>query len=67
MKNAFLATWCFCLLAGLVLGLASLAVKSLDGPVVYRSWSTKECVKVEPETAGTCDDLPDLYEIVWVR
>ena len=39
----------------------------LDIPLVHRSWSTKECVKVEPESAGTCDDLPKRYEIVWVK
>ena len=40
---------------------------NLHYPLVYRSWSTQECVKVEPETEGTCEDLPDRYEIVWVR
>ena len=42
-------------------------VKLMDRPLVYRSWSTKECVIVEPEEAGTCDDLPKRYEIVWVK
>ena len=36
-------------------------------PSVYKSWSTKECVSVEPESAGSCEDLPSRYEIVWVR
>ena len=36
-------------------------------PSVYKSWSTKECVRVEPESAGTCEDLPDEYLTVWVR
>ena len=39
----------------------------LDIPLVYKSWSTQECVKLEPESAGTCEDLPDEYQIVWVR
>ena len=36
-------------------------------PLVYKSWSTQECVKVEPESAGSCEELPDKYQIVWVR
>ena len=36
-------------------------------PVVYTSWTTRECVKVVPPEAGTCDDLPKRYERVWVR
>ena len=42
-------------------------LRILDEPMVFRSWSTQECVKVEPESAGTCEDLPDRYGIVWVR
>ena len=36
-------------------------------PSVYKSWSTQECVSVEPESAGSCADLPYRFEIVWVR
>ena len=42
-------------------------LRIMDEPMVFRSWSTQECVKVEPESAGTCEDLPDRYGIVWVR
>ena len=50
-----------------LLALVAAVVRFLDLPLVYRSWSTQECVKVEPERAGTCEDLPDEYQIVWVR
>ena len=36
-------------------------------PSVYKSWSTKECVKVEPASSGSCADLPYRFEIVLVR
>lgn len=39
----------------------------LRTPEVYLSHSTKECVKVVPTEAGTCDALPPRYEVVWVR
>ena len=51
----------------LVLFFLTIEVYLLRLPLVYRSWSTKECVIVEPEEAGTCDDLPKRYEIVWVK
>ena len=40
---------------------------ALSIPVVEVSWTTKECVRVVPTEAGTCDQLPDRYERVWVR
>ena len=40
---------------------------SIFPPSVYKSWSTKECVKVEPASSGSCADLPYRFEIVWVR
>ena len=57
--------WWF--LAVIVLFFLTIEVYVLRLPLVYRSWSTKECVKVEPESAGTCDDLPKRHEIVWVK
>ena len=36
-------------------------------PVVEWSWTTGECVRVEPTEAGRCDQLPERYERVWVR
>ena len=52
MKDIWLALAAF-VLFGLVIELYLLRL-----PRVYRSWSTKECVKVVPEGYGTCDDLP---------
>ena len=36
-------------------------------PLVEWSLTRDECVHVAPATAGTCEDLPDRYERVWVR
>ena len=52
------------LLAALVLFLIWLANRV---PVVDWSWATKECVRVVPSEAGTCDQLPKRYESVWVQ
>ena len=52
------------LLAALLL-LAVWAASSV--PAVEFSWTTKECVRVIPPEAGTCDDLPERYEKVWVQ
>ena len=35
--------------------------------VVYYSWSTLECVSVEPASAGSCEGLPYGFDIVWVQ
>ena len=40
---------------------------ALSIPVVEVSWATKECVRVVPTEAGSCDQLPDRYDRVWVR
>ena len=66
MKNFLEGVLAFCGLFVFLLFI-SLVVRFLDSPLVYTSWSTQECVKVEPESAGTCEDLPDEYQIVWVR
>ena len=52
------------LVAALVLLMTWMA---LSIPVVEVSWATKECVRVVPTEAGSCDQLPDRYERVWVR
>ena len=62
----------FCLLIGIAVAasiflLTGLFAGRIFPPSVYRSWSTKECVKVEPASAGSCEDLPYRFEIVWVR
>ena len=36
-------------------------------PLVYRSWSTRECVGVDPAEAGDCDNLPERYQTIWVK
>ena len=41
--------------------------RALSRPSVYMSWSEQACAEVEPAWAGSCDDLPDDYVIVWVR
>lgn len=36
-------------------------------PSVHWSWSTRECVKVVPAKAGSCDNLPEKYDLIWVK
>lgn len=37
-------------------------------PIVYRSAKTNECVRVwTPDGDGSCGDLPEKYELVWVE
>ena len=40
---------------------------ALSVPIVEWSWSTRECVRVIPPEAGTCNQLPKRYERVWVQ
>ena len=59
-------------LVAVLIGLVLAAIFFLFGgyifpPSAYYSWSTQECVKVEPASAGSCEDLPYRFEIVWVR
>ena len=37
---------------------------ALDIPTVYKSWSSRKCVKVKP---GSCDKLPERYHRIWVK
>lgn len=39
---------------------------STRGQTVQMSWSTKECVKVV-SGEGSCDNLPERYQIEWVK
>jgi hypothetical protein len=41
---------------------------ALNIPTVYRSWTSKECVKVvnADGTPGSCRHLPDKYRNTWV-
>ena len=54
--------------AALLLVAIAATVKSIiDLPVVAISASQGRCVAVYPESAGSCDDLPERYEAVWVK
>jgi len=64
------------LVLGLVLvgGLVDVGARYLDLPVVHRSWTTKQCVRVEDPAAearrrppATCDRIPEAHETVWVE
>jgi len=44
---------------------AIIATASIEIPDVYTSWTTKQCVKVVP--SGSCDNLPEKFDVVWVR
>lgn len=63
----FLAPLAFGLfiLWGIVTALGS----ALDLTEVHKSWTTRECVHVvlSDGSAGSCDDLPNKYRVVWVR
>ena len=39
----------------------------LSIPDVHFSTMHQKCVKIVPHTAGTCDDLPRRYGVVWVQ
>ena len=47
------ALWVLIILAGLY---------AFDQPVVEFAHPSGTCVRVIPETAGTCDNLPDTYD-----
>ena len=47
----------FCVVISLVLAMA------MTTPTVQVTYPAGRCVRVIPEWAGTCDDLPDRYEI----
>lgn len=58
MKEFFLG-----MVVGFVFGYMTL--QAFDVPVVYKSHSTGQCVQVFG--AGSCDDLPKRYDLVWVK
>ena len=55
------------LAGGVIFVLGLLLADRIFPPLVHRSSSTGECVKVEPADAGSCLELPQRYEVVWVR
>ena len=66
MKNAILD-----LILGFLIGpilVVVLVITLLDRPIVYQSWTTKECIMVDdPEGRYSCKDLPPSAFQVWVR
>lgn len=53
----------------ILLGLVAIGVAAYNIPriaTVYVSWPDYICRKVEPVHAGTCEELPERYELVWV-
>ena len=54
-----------------VIGLTILAVRYIERPVVYMSWTTKECVKVEVAPKHkplTCEEaMRGSYATEWVK
>ena len=51
----------------LLIGFVAAAVRNIINlPTVYEAWPEQECVKVVPQEAGSCDDLPRRYHHVWI-
>lgn len=39
-----------------------------DMPIVYKSWETQQCVRVDdPAREHDCGNLPEKYDLVWVK
>ena len=55
----------------IIFGMATLLLipfyQWLTLPRVYVEYTTGECVKVEPEQAGNCRDLPEKFEVIKIR
>jgi hypothetical protein len=64
MKDIILATL---LVVGLNAVLWLIVIDEVRRPDVHKSWSSKECVKVEHSKAHDCDNLPKKYNTVWVQ
>ena len=47
--------------------LGGLVHTSITIPTVYYSYSTGECVHIEPPSTFTCSSLPDRYTITWAQ
>ncbi|WVW77440.1 hypothetical protein Bhz59_00054 [Stenotrophomonas phage vB_SmaS_Bhz59] len=54
---------------GLILAVVALTRSILDKPDVYTSDLTRECVKVvnSDGSEGSCDNLPETYNNIWVE
>lgn len=55
------------MVGGLILLVLLATVMMTDVPDVQFSIETEKCVKVIPESAGSCDDIPRRYNHVWVQ
>lgn len=50
-----------------VLALAAMGAFEDSIPVVHKSYSSQQCVRVVPITAGSCDNLPEKFTLIWTR
>lgn len=64
MKDLILATT---LVVGLNAMLWLIVSAEINRPDVYKSWSSKECIKVEHSKTHDCDNLPKKYNTVLVQ
>lgn len=64
MKDLLQATL---LVVGLTTMLWLIASIDVSHPDVHKSWSTKECIKVQNSKAHSCENLPTKYNTVWVQ
>lgn len=55
------------IVAVVAVGVAALGWYATSTPQVQVSTSSRQCVRVLPVSAGTCEHLPEKYELVWVR
>ena len=53
--------------AVLAAAFSAAVIYALSIPTVQVSNATHKCVKVVPDSAGTCENLPAKYERVWVK
>ena len=64
MKNLILAAL---LVAGFSILLLAVVASEASRADVYKSWSTKKCVKVHSTKAHHCHNLPKKYNTIWVK
>lgn len=69
--GSFLKSIAYAVTLGIMVITLSLAMvwAGTNTAQVHTSWSTKECVKVikSDGSEGSCDNLPERYENIWVR
>lgn len=52
---------------GVAAGIWWAVIAWADTPVVQKAWPTEACVAVIPDSAGSCDNLPEKYTVEYVR